>query len=337
MSKRPPVLPARLLIDLPNWVGDVALTLPALTGLMGTNANGATTLHCRPAVERLLELLFPGAEILATATRTAPLSGARRILAGGGRFDVGVTFRHSTRGKLLLLLTARHRLGSRGGGGTLLLSEAFPVPRDRHQVHDADSLLERLGAAPADAGWRPAVPGILVDEGRAALARAGVQLRPAVGLLPGAAWGASKQWPPELFGRLVPLLMDGGARPLVVIGPGEETLAAAISEAAGLDVPTVGPELDVAGLFGLLSLLETAVCNDSGPMHLAALTGTPVVALFGPTDPRRTAPTGDGHRLLHQALECSPCFKPVCPLGHQDCLRGIGAERVAAEVFSLLN
>jgi heptosyltransferase-2 len=313
------------------------MSLPAVAGLVESNAGGVTTLHCRPAVERFLGLLFPGTRVIATVRRAAPLSGARRVLAGGGRFDVGVTFRHSTRGKLLLLLAARHRLGSRGGGATLLLSEAFPVARDRHQVHDADALLVRLGARSAGAGWRLEVPGSLVDEGRAALDRAGVEAGPAVGLLPGAAWGASKQWPPDLFGRLAGRLAAGGARPVVVIGPGEEELAGAISEAAGFEVPSLGPELDVAGLFGVLSLLEAAVCNDSGPMHLAALTGAPVVALFGPTDPRRTAPIGEGHRLLYLALECSPCFKPVCPLGHRDCLRGIGAEKVAEEVFSLLN
>lgn len=337
MSRRPPVLPARLLIDLPNWIGDVAMSLPAVTGLVKANAGGFTTLHCRPAVERLLGLLFPKASIAVTTRRAAPLTGARRAMSGGGRFDVGVTLRHSTRGKLLLLLAARHRLGSRGGGATLLLSEAFPISRDRHQVHDADALLTRLGAQAADPAWRLAVPDMLVDEGVAALARAGLRPGPTVGLLPGAAWGSSKQWPPELFGRLAALLVDGGVQPVVVIGPEEEKLAGAISEAAGFEVPSLGPELDVAGLFGVLSVLETAVCNDSGPMHLAALGGTPVVALFGPTNPRRTAPIGDGHRLLYLSLECSPCFRPVCPLGHQDCLRGIDPERVAAEALSLLN
>lgn len=313
------------------------MSLPAVTALVESIAGGATTLHCRPAVERLLELLFPAARVVATARRAAPLSGARRVLGGDGRFDVGVTLRHSTRGKLLLLFAARLRFGSRGGGATLLLSESFQVDRARHQVHDADALLDRLGTRTADATWRPVVPGMLTDEGAAALARAGVQPGAVVGLLPGAAWGVSKQWPPELFGRLATLLDNAGVRPVVVIGPGEEELAGAISEAASLDVPSLGPELDVAGLFGVLSLLDAAVCNDSGPMHLAALTGIPVVALFGPTDPRRTAPSGDAHRLVHLALECSPCLKPVCPLGHRDCLRGVDSERVAAEVFSLLN
>lgn len=334
MSDEPPSTASSLLVDLPNWVGDVVMALPAVARLA---AGGPVTLHCRPPVARLLGSIFPACRVVASERHASPWSTARRLMAGGGRFGQAVTLRHSTRAKLLLLLTARRRLGSRGGGGGLLLTKAVTVDRDRPQVHDADRLLDVLGLPPADPEWRPEVPADLVAEGAAALERHGVRGGRVLGLVPSAAWGPSKRWPAESFGRLARRALDTGLQPLVLGGPGEETVAKEVSRAAAERIPLVGPEMDVAGLFGALSLMTAVVSNDSGPMHLAALAGVPVVALFGPTDPRRTVPLGTGHRVLWRGLDCAPCFKPVCPLGHQDCLRGITPGEVFEAVRSLMS
>ena len=76
--------------------------------------------------------------------------------------------------------------------------------------------------------------------------------------------------------------------------------------------------------------------NDSGPMHLAAALGVPTVALFGPTDPRRTAPAGPGHAVLNRDLWCSPCFRRHCPLLHHRCMRGLTVSMVADAAMALL-
>ncbi len=318
-----------LLVDLPNWVGDVAMALPAVARLAAAGWE-RVTLHCRPPVARWLERLFPGAEVVATRRREAPWAAARRLLAGSPRFAVGVTLRHATRAKLLLRLAARRSVGSHTGGGALLLTDPVTVDRSRHQVHDADPMLERLGLEPADPLWRPGTPEALRAEGRAALAAAGVEPERAVGLAPAAAWGPSKRWPPARFGDLARRLAERGREPVVLVGPGEEALAAEVAAAAGRDLPVVGPGLDVAGLCGVLAHLPAVVANDSGPMHLAALAGCRLVALYGPTDPRRTAPLGDGHAVISLGLPCAPCLEPVCPLGHGDCLARIGADEVLA-------
>ena len=86
----------------------------------------------------------------------------------------------------------------------------------------------------------------------------------------------------------------------------------------------------------MLSHFDLLVTNDSGPMHLAAAVGTRCIALFGPTDPRRTAPAGAGHRLLSRDLWCSPCFRRRCPLLHHGCLRGIGVVEVRDTALELL-
>ncbi len=329
--------PGRLLVDLPNWVGDVVMALPAVARLVEANAGGVTVLHARPPVERLLLELFPGVTTLTTRRGASPFLVARRLLPGGGRFHVGVTLRHATRAKLVLRLVARRRLGSGTGAGRLLLTDPVAVDRDRHQVHDADPILGRLGLPPADPGWRPSLPAGLLEEGGKALARLvppGVRV---VGLAPSAAWGESKRWPAERFGRLARTLAERGLHPVLLVGPGEEPVAAEVRAAAGMDLAVAGPSLDIAGFLGLMARLDAVVSNDSGPMHLAALAGCPVVGLFGPTDPRRTAPLGSRSVVVSRGLECAPCFEPVCPLGTRACLAGIGVDEVCARVLALVD
>jgi ADP-heptose:LPS heptosyltransferase len=76
--------------------------------------------------------------------------------------------------------------------------------------------------------------------------------------------------------------------------------------------------------------------NDTGTMHLSALLGVPVVAVFGSTEPRLTAPLGDGHIILRHHVECSPCFLRECPIDFR-CMKAVTAEEVAAAVLSILS
>jgi ADP-heptose:LPS heptosyltransferase len=122
----------------------------------------------------------------------------------------------------------------------------------------------------------------------------------------------------------------------ILAGPKEVWTAVRIFEESGKIHPVIGPDLDLAGLAGVLAHLDVLVTNDSGPMHLAAALGVPCVALFGPTDPRRTAPAGDGHRVLYTDRWCSPCFRRHCPLLHHRCLRDIGVEAVLEATLAAL-
>jgi heptosyltransferase-2 len=119
-------------------------------------------------------------------------------------------------------------------------------------------------------------------------------------------------------------------RVVILVGAKEVWLGVRIFEESGKIHPVLGPDLDLGGLAGVLAHLDLLVTNDSGPMHLAAALGARTVALFGPTDPRRTAPAGEPHTVLYRDLWCSPCFRRHCPLLHHGCLRGIGVGEVAA-------
>ena len=161
---------------------------------------------------------------------------------------------------------------------------------------------------------------------------------PLVGIHPGAFFGESKTWPLEYFEKLVRRLVDHeGAQVFIFGGPDELALT------EKLDMMSGGRAVNLAGkdtletLPALLSRLDVFISGDTGPLHVAALAGTATIALFGPTDHRRTAPRGLWNRTIHKNLDCSPCFARTCPLGHHDCMKRITPEEVSSEAAGLLN
>ena len=278
-------LRARVLVDLPNWLGDLVHALPALASLSHDNRGGETWALLPVAHTPLARLL--GVHVI----ERPPGAGFRFGRGLRGRFDAVLTARHSTRAKLLLAGTgAPLRLASRGRGATLLGCTTFPVIRSRHQRHDLDAALQTLGLrAVGDEPFLLPLPTGLAAQGRRQrwlLADSS----PVVALLPATRGANGKRYPLSKFAQVAAALAATGVAPVVVVGPGEERLAARLAEPVGASVAPTAWSLEETA--ALLAACDAAVGNDSGLAHLAAVVGCPTVALFGPTDPARTAPVG---------------------------------------------
>jgi heptosyltransferase-2 len=325
-----------MLVDLPNWVGDQVMAIPAVQRLVEANRDGETVLHTRPSMRKFLAGLFPTTIVVASPLKASPFTSVRAACAEGGRFEVGVTLRNSARAKILVRLGARWTAGSNGEGAGVLLSAPRAVDRSRHQVFDPDSILDALGLPGINLEWRPRLPNDMAAIGDIVLAGLELGRGPVVGLAPTTARGNAKRWPADRFGELARRLIGRGLQPLVVVGPGEEEISGELASTAGHGLPVAGPGLDVAGLAGLIACLGVLVGNDSGPMHLATCFGTPTVAIFGPSDPRRTAPIGKRDVVLHRAEACAPCTDPSCRLGHHECMQSISVDEVEAVVLESL-
>jgi heptosyltransferase-2 len=178
------------------------------------------------------------------------------------------------------------------------------------------------------------------EEGAKALAAAGWDGRlPLVALAPGAAYGGAKRWPAERFAALGASLGAGGVQSVMVGSAADAATAGDVArafEACLASVPAAVPRLlslvgrtDLPALAGVFAACRALVTNDSGAMHLAAACGTPVTAVFGPTDERGTRPLGEAHRILTAPVWCRPCMLRECPLDHA-CMRGVDAGVVAA-------
>ena len=264
------------------------------------------------------------------------------------RYDWGI----DVRGELpvvglLWLAGIRRRIGWDAGGGGFLLTDSPTYRTARHEVASRAALVDCArwtGSPPArirPVNVRPRLAS--TPEARAALAerfaQSGVGRREPLVVLHIGAGTASKRWPAEhweeLLGRLA--LEMGDVRAVLVGGREERELARRVT--GGRVWPNAldwTGELSIAQLVALLECAELFVGADSGPAHMAAALGVPVVSLFaGTSDPRIWRPWGGAVEVLERRVACAPCHQLVCPLAENLCMRGIRPIDVIAAVERL--
>jgi len=209
----------------------------------------------------------------------------------------------------------------------LLLNDARQL--DRQALDQTVKRFLALGVGPGLPVPLPTNPALRVDEGnRAALmGRLGIGTRPAVALMPGAAYGPAKQWPIGNFAELAGLLSDRGNEVWVLGSAAEralgEQIRVGVASGDGGEVFNLCGETSLEDTVDLLSASRAAVTNDSGLMHVAAAAGTHVIAIYGSSSPDFTPPLTVRKTILYRGLSCSPCFRRECPLGHLNCLHEI--------------
>jgi heptosyltransferase I len=213
-----------------------------------------------------------------------------------------------------------------------------------HVIAKNLSLLRRLGI---EAAMRPialAVPETpIVDGVRELLGRlpsAGSRREPAAAagtyvlLNPGAGW-PNKRWPPERFGQLAArVLADCGLPSVVLWGPGEDALAATVVQASG-GAAVMAPQSGMGDVLALARSAAVVVSGDTGPLHLAAAVGTPIVGLYGPTPAERNGPWDPADRCVSRHDQCRCIFKRRCTAATW-CLGTITVHEVAVMVAARL-
>lgn len=213
------------------------------------------------------------------------------------------------------------------------------VPRASWHTHAVDwylALLPRLGVpVREDFEWLPPRPATAARVHERWLSRDA----PRVALLPGARW-ENKRWPREHFARLIALAgaRDAALEFVVLGGGGDAETGRALEFVLPGRVRNLAGQTSLAEMIECLRVCDAVVSNDTGPMHVAAALGKPVVALFGPTEPRRTGPYRQwDDALQNRALPCVPCMKPACawrqPL---ECLTSLPPERAADALLRAL-
>ncbi len=262
------------------------------------------------------------------------------------RFDVVLDLQGLLRSSLIALLTgAAERIGPADAreGARWLYTRTVRVPDGGHVVDQLRGFARQLGLP--DEPPEFVLPVRDADRATAAslLSRQGIEPdRPRIAVLPGARW-ESKRWPPthfaELFDRLDAGFADRPAadRPaLLLLGSSaERELADHILAGTHARVVDLVGRTRLGELVALLERASLVVAHDSGPMHVAAALGVPVLALMGPTSPERTGPYGQPAHVLTNPLPCAPCYRRRCPLGHQQCLTGLPPAHVAEHILRL--
>jgi lipopolysaccharide heptosyltransferase II len=362
-ARTTPMPPQRILLLRLERIGDFLMTLPALAAVrrlaphatidLAVGSWNAPLARLVPGVSRVLTADAPwltrggeGATAMTLARR------ARQWPQGG--YDLAINFEGDIRSHALMALTgARRRVGfDHGGGGPLLTDRVAFDPRRHTSVNavglvakaflrDADELTRESMAGPDHFG-----PRLALDEAtRQAAARLLDRRRPPLVGIHASGGREVKQWPTERFaGVAARLLNESGATVVLTGSAADRAMVDSVSARLPAErVLDVAGKLDLPGLAGVLERLAVLVTGDTGPMHLAEAVGTPVVAIFGPSDPRRYGPRLPSSLTVRVDLPCSPCNRirrpPERCVGHTpDCLERVDVDAVAdaaREIVSL--
>ena len=320
-----------VLVVAPAWVGDMVMAHAIVPGL----AHRGHEVHfLAPPSTAALASRMPGvAEVHTVCTHHGELGWRPRRRAARSlaerHFGRAVVLPNSFKSALTPLWAGVPvRTGFRG-------EFRFGVLNDLRRLDEArmPRLVDRYAAL---ADVVPAEPRLRADAAalERLLARHHLQSeRPVVALCPGAEYGPAKRWPAERFAALAARSVAAGAS-VWILGTEAERPAAD-------RILAVAPAVDLTGktslvdVVDLLSAARVAVVNDSGLMHVAAALAVPLVALFGSSSQTFTPPLSARARVFERDLDCRPCFARTCPLGHLECLNGIGVDRVFDAVRDL--
>ena len=365
----------RILVRGVNWLGDAVMTTPALLRLREACPAAHITL-LTPAKLAGLWASHPAVDdVMTIPARSSVLTVSRRLRER--QFTHALVLPNSPRSALEVFLAGvPERLGYARPWRNWLLTQALParaeavpmhkrtvaeiqqliaqpsaalpagpqLPTRAHQIHEYLHLVAAWGASP-----RPLPPMLsavaFADTGLARHFPPDSQRASClIGLNPGAEYGPAKRWPIESFAATANELYRQLDCEFMIFG-GIGDVALAENLRARLTAPLAhGHVTSLAGktrlgeLMSALKHCQVLLTNDTGPMHVAAALGTPVVVPFGSTSPELTGPGLPGdrrHHLLKSPVPCAPCFLRQCPIDFR-CLNGIGVQPVTAAVLESL-
>jgi heptosyltransferase-2 len=327
----------RTLIVAPSWVGDAILAEPLVSLLRETVEEPSIDVlappWCAPVFERMRGIRRIVENPIGHGK--VALAERRRLAADLRREFYARAFVLPMSWKSALipwLARIPRRTGFRGEMRRILLNDVRRLDR-----RGLPRLVDRFCSLAGPPGSRvpmPPAPVLVPDVANRDAAIRALRLKssePVAVLCPGAEFGPSKRWPPTHFATLARLLIEAGARVWIVGSPNDKLAADAVMAASGNTARSIRDltgKTDLGTAIDLLSAATVVVSNDSGLMHAAAAVGVPVVALFGSSSPAYTPPLSPQARIAKIDIECSPCFKRECPLGHFRCMRELSPELV---------
>jgi len=279
------------------------------------------------------ELIIPHRLFSALREAGRFLQGLRRQ-----RYELAIDLQGLLKSGVLALASgARLRLGLEGGreGSHLFLTHRVPIGDGIE--HAVDRYLRVAAYLGAEVEKRE----FPIQWGEEEDARARAFLAggpgPWVVIHASARWG-TKLWEASGFACLGDALVAKLGVSVILTGDSNDLpLVKGIAERMGHRPLIVSGRTTLQELAALLAKVELMISVDSGPMHMAAALGTPVLALFGPTDPRRTGPYGEGHEVIRKGLECSPCLRRRCPIpDKRACMKSIQVEEVLEKATEML-
>jgi lipopolysaccharide heptosyltransferase II len=344
----------RILCVRLDALGDVFMTTPALRALKEALPGRRITLLTSPAGAEAAALIPSVDEVIVYAApwmkATSPRADSRADHAlirriHDARFDAAAIFTVYSQNPLpaAMLCTLAEvplRLAHCRENPYQLLTHWVPEPEPehllRHEVRRQLDLVRSVGCQIPDERMVLEVPSGARMRVLGRLQRLGVEPRSAWAVIHPGATAPSRRYPPEQFALAARrLVLDVDMQVIFTGSSAERTEVEQIQTAMGVHSFSLAGELDLGELAALLAMAPLLIANNTGPVHIAAAVGTPVVDLYALTNPQHT-PWEVPNRVLNHDVPCKYCYKSVCPEGHHHCLTLVPPEAVVEAVWSLL-
>ena len=323
---------ARILIVAPSWVGDSILSEPLIALLRQPNEEPQIDVlappWCAPVyarmrgIRKIIESPFVHGRLDLAARRTL----AAKLRAEN--YARAIVLSNTWKSALVTWLARIPiRTGYVGETRWALLND--PRKLQKLAVPRLVNRYAALAGTPGNLMPAPPAPVLVPNIANRSAAVRALSLktrRPVAVLCPGAEFGVAKRWPPNQFAELAALFLRDGFRVWLVGSPNDKLASTAVLQSmddSSRQIHDLCGRTDLGTAIDLLSLASLVVSNDSGLMHAAAAVSVPVVALFGSSSPEYTPPLSPLARIAKIDIECSPCFKRECPLGHFKCMRDL--------------
>lgn len=368
--------PQRIIVRMPNWVGDLVMATAVLRDLREKFPSAEITAMVLSTLAPLLvgnpylNDIFTFTKMNAFLRRQEQRDLVARIQQG--KYDLGLLLTHSLSSAIWFWRgDVRMRIGYATHMRSWLLTRAVPLPSTLGHEHLVITYKRLLGAL--DIPLSNAAPELFVTPEERELARRLLAKQASeqkmvhnedvlyIGMNPSAAYGPAKEWPEERFSRLAESLLSQQPRARVVFfgdpagAPRVDRLVAAIRPELRERILNLAGRTSLRELVSLIALMDLFITCDSGPMHIAAALGTPLIALFGSTSEvvtgpyrassscgtaqssasKRAPPAAPPALVIRKQVPCAPCFLRTCPIDFR-CMRSIEVSEVAQRAAEIL-
>jgi heptosyltransferase-2 len=319
--------PFRILVRSSNWLGDAVMSIPAVRAIKNGRPDAHLSILAPANLAPVWKLVEEVDEILPLPGKS--IFAAMRLVRRQAGFDVAILLPNSLRAALEVWLGGiPQRVGYRGHGRSWMLNQIVPERRTpgppEHHAGRYFRIAEDCGAETLNTDLAVLPQGSTTRD------------RTSLALCPGAEYGPAKRWLPERFAEAALAVSAQNNAHWTLFGTKRDTACAdQIAKALGESCTNRAGQTTLEQLIDELRQCRLLLTNDSGAMHLAALLGIPVVAIFGSTEPRLTGPLGHGHLILRHQVECSPCFLRECPIDFR-CMKAVAVQEVVDAVMSIL-
>ncbi len=332
-----------LIIFCPNWVGDVVMATPAFKLLRNSYPDAKIIGVIRKYASRIIEDSPWFDQIIDCSDKT--VKGYYNLVKSirEQKPDMAVLFPNTFRAAGIAKLSGVKKIFGYKRNGRSFLLTGGPLPVIKNRKYMPVSMVEYyikictwLKLNPdTSLGPKLYFSDLIREKGEKLLEKYRISTKDTViGINPGAKFGSSKCWSEEYFAKLAQLIDDEfNCKILLFAGPGEKDIAASIIKKSRAPIiNTYLDQVDLALLKPLIKRCDLLITNDTGPRHYAVAFNIPVVVIMGPTDPEYTNSNLEKTILLRKKLDCSPCHKGKCPIGHHNCMELITPESVLQAV-----